>query len=99
MPIDLSTVQAGGTVRELALRYIAELPAGQALTAAEIAERAQVNPRSVLGSMKNYPWKLLVRVDGVRSTTVYMSKGTYEAHQERSGTGTSVKTPSPRRRR
>lgn len=97
MPIDLATAQTGGTVRELALRYIAELPPGQALTAAEIAERAQVSPRSVLGSLRTYPWKMLVRVEGVRATTAYMSKETYESHQERSGGGQGTQTKRPRR--
>lgn len=91
MPIDLSTVTHTGTVREIALTMIADLKPGQAITAYEIAARAHVTPRAVLQTMQSYPWKMLVRQPNVRASTAYMSKETYEAHQERSELG-SVKT-------
>jgi hypothetical protein len=99
MPIDLSTVAHAGTVREIALRMIADLKPGTALSAAEIAQRARCNPRSVLQCLADYPWKLTIRGERGRSIIVYTNKETHEAHQERAGGGTSNKTTNPARRR
>ena len=100
MPIDLSTIVQSGTVREIALRMIAELKPGLALTALEIAARARSHPRSVTQCMADYPWKMTIRGEKSRSQIVYMSKATYEAHEKREGEQVeqAVAEPRPRRR-
>jgi len=98
VPINLATAHTSGTVRELALKYIAEIPVGQAVTADEIAERAACHKRTVTERMNQYPWKLTVRTGSGRSAIVYMSKETYDAHQERAGSGQGNETAKRPRR-